>query len=258
MVITAVDIRNLQPMDFWLHREHGRSDYLFVLFQSPAMVFVEGQYVPVDRGDCILFDKHRIQSYYPCRPHPFLHDFMHFDLESEQEALILSTIPMGTVISLSHPEWITAAMQELREEQIRGVSAIQNQILSGLGLVFLHRIRREVHSAARSEQRPNYAQLHRLREAIYADPSRNWTIETMCKTTCLSRSYFQHLYKTFFEVSCTEDVIRARLSLARNLLLSTSLRITEIAERCGYQNVTHFIRQFRSRTGQSPNQFRFG
>ena len=35
-------------------------------------------------------------------------------------------------------------------------------------------------------------------------------------------------------------------------------RITEIADRCGYQNVTHFIRQFRSRTGRSPNQFRFG
>ena len=49
---------------------------------------------------------------------------------------------------------------------------------------------------------------------------------------------------------------KAVIGMAKKLLLTTDLRISEVASSCGYQNATHFMRQFRTKTGMSPSEFR--
>ena len=55
-----------------------------------------------------------------------------------------------------------------------------------------------------------------------------------------------------------EDVIAARIRRAEELLVSTETGVEGVARACGYQNVEHFCRQFRSRTGRTPLQCRRG
>ncbi|MNY30433.1 DNA-binding transcriptional regulator AraC [compost metagenome] len=43
---------------------------------------------------------------------------------------------------------------------------------------------------------------------------------------------------------------------AADLLLQTSQRIYQIAERVGYKDVKYFIRQFRKEFGSSPEEYR--
>jgi AraC-like DNA-binding protein len=99
-------------------------------------------------------------------------------------------------------------------------------------------------------------QLYDLRSLIYQDPQTPWSVEKMCQKVCLSRSYFQHLYKNFFSISFSNDLINARINFAKKLLVSTMLNINEISEKCGYANVEHFIRQFKKKKGVSPKHFR--
>ena len=73
---------------------------------------------------------------------------------------------------------------------------------------------------------------------------------------CISRSYLQKMYKQQFSVTFIDDVINARLLKAKLLLTTTNLRIHEIAEQCGYNNPTHFMRQFRSKTGMTAAEYR--
>ena len=49
---------------------------------------------------------------------------------------------------------------------------------------------------------------------------------------------------------------RKILRTAEELLASTSDPVERIAERCGYANVEHFIRQFRAAAGTTPAQYR--
>lgn len=101
MQISLVDVNNIQNIDFKLHRENGSSDYLFVLFKSPSKILVCDEYVDADWGAFTIFDKHKIQSYYPCNNKEFIHDYMHFDLENDyEETLFLKFLRVNCSIFL--------------------------------------------------------------------------------------------------------------------------------------------------------------
>ncbi len=256
MRIVVAETGNVQVPDFRLHRESGRNDYLFVHFRSPAMLLVEGEYIPVDKGVCVFFDKHKIQSYYGCGPDVFFHDYMHFELTDELEEVLFFDIPKGEPLYLTAPQQITEALAELSREH-NGFSRYRTELMNSLGRVFLYRIKEQIMSpGTQTGRREVFQRLYQLRTQIYLAPHRDWTVEEMCRQVCMSRSYFQHLYKSFFRISCIGDVIRARISMAKKLLLSSDARISEIAEKCGYHSTEHFIRQFRKVTGGSPEQFR--
>ena len=78
----------------------------------------------------------------------------------------------------------------------------------------------------------------------------------MARSASLSPSYFQALYKAEFGVSCYEDVISAKMELARYYLANTALSVSETAALCGYDNEVHFMRQFRQRMGMTAGEFR--
>lgn len=257
MKISMADTNNLQRKDFKLHREFGSGDYLFVLFKSPSKVLVDGKYIDVNTGNCIFFSKHKIQSYFPVEDTEFLHDFMHFDLENDFETMLMSSIPKDTVINLSLPNNISEILLEIKNE-LHGVFVkYKEKILSNLGMVFLYRIKSELEIIDIDDtKRRHFNKFYNLRAEIYQRPHEDWTIDCLCARIYLSRSYFQHLYKLFFSVSCTEDVINARISLAKLLLTSGNMPIKEITKRCGYANTEHFIRQFKAYTGMSPTKFR--
>ena len=95
-----------------------------------------------------------------------------------------------------------------------------------------------------------------LRTRIYTMPETVPDVEGMAAEVGMSRSGFQHLYKKMFGVSVMNDVITGRLDRAKRLLSSTNLTIKEIAERCGYESEFNFMRQFKSRYGQTPTEYR--
>ena len=53
-----------------------------------------------------------------------------------------------------------------------------------------------------------------------------------------------------------EDIITSRLEKVKWLLENTSLTVAQIADKSGYSNTSHFIRQFSSRTGLTPSAYR--
>ena len=99
-------------------------------------------------------------------------------------------------------------------------------------------------------------QIYRLRRCIVSDPQLEWNIQETADKMCISRSHLQRLYKQFFSVSLKDDIISARIRRAMQLLTHTEMRIQEVAERCGYNNENHFMRQFRDKTGMTASEYR--
>lgn len=81
-------------------------------------------------------------------------------------------------------------------------------------------------------------------------------ISTLAKMSRVSPRYFGELFSVFFGVSPKEYIIRMQLDTAKNLLISSSEKISDIAEACGFGDVYYFSKIFKKSTGKTPSEFR--
>ena len=72
----------------------------------------------------------------------------------------------------------------------------------------------------------------------------------------LSISHLENIYKQTFDTTCMEDVITARIALAKRYLKNSKYSVAEIIPLCGYTSAEHFFRQFKKLAGLTPNQYR--
>ncbi len=82
------------------------------------------------------------------------------------------------------------------------------------------------------------------------------TVQDVAAEACIS---YKYLYKIFMDrlgVSPKEYLIRVRMNAARQLVESTSLPVSEIAEAVGYADPAYFTNAFRKEWGMSPTDFR--
>jgi AraC-like DNA-binding protein len=95
-------------------------------------------------------------------------------------------------------------------------------------------------------------------KAGFADPS--FSLTRAASKLRLSERYIQDLLAETGAVF-TERVMEARLQNARTMLenrLHDRLAISDIANACGFNDVSYFNRRFRRRFGASPGKIRYG
>ena len=73
-----------------------------------------------------------------------------------------------------------------------------------------------------------------------------------------SESNFRKLFHRAMGCAPQPYLLRLRLNAACTLLKNSTTSILEIAQRCGYNNLSNFNRQFKERFGVSPRDYRNG
>lgn len=71
-----------------------------------------------------------------------------------------------------------------------------------------------------------------------------------------SKYHFARIFKSFSGMNLYEFYMRQRISLCERLLADTSLTITEVALRSGFDSIATFNRIFRRYENATPTQFR--
>lgn len=82
------------------------------------------------------------------------------------------------------------------------------------------------------------------------------SIEDICEKLYVNKYYVSHIFKKYTGFSPMQYVTRCRMTLAKNLLEETDLSINEIAEKCGYEDVINFFRNFKKSENTSPLAYR--
>ena len=86
--------------------------------------------------------------------------------------------------------------------------------------------------------------------------SRPISLQHVARLVHLNPSYFSVLFKQETGLTFSDFVTRKRLALAKQLLLSTSLSIEEVARMAGYGTAKYFSELFRNRVGMTPGRYR--
>jgi AraC-like DNA-binding protein len=267
----------------------GPLHFHFVELGSAWVIPSEGDPLRIDAGDLVLLPHGRghaivdaldstVESIDKLAPHHFnrqdltlraggggqpsrlVGGFFRFD--GSPLPIITSALPTVVHIPRSDtgaPRWLAAISHFLVEEgreQDPGSSLMISRLIDLLVI-------RTVRSwAASQSHRTGWLaglgdeRIGRALSAMHADPLRRWTVSALADIALMSRSIFAQRFAATVGEPPLRYLARWRLTIAADLLRRGGLKVTEAAQRVGYDSDASFSRAFKAHFGYAPSEAR--
>ena len=100
------------------------------------------------------------------------------------------------------------------------------------------------------------AQLKPALEYIETHYGQGITLDALARQTGMSPKYFCRFFKTITHRSPIDYVNYYRVECAAHFLAATDMTVAEIAQHCGFNDSSFFIKQFRKYKGVTPGRMR--
>lgn len=253
-MIELTQLRHAYPeRKLYINRKNGHEDYTFLHFFQSVHILYEGEWILTEPHAVIIF-RPGTQQYFESDG-SLVHDWIHF--RGDAQALIKQgNLELDHLYYPAQTGFITELTKELETEfyserlnRERLIELKFEELLMKLG------------RAVSGETEPEFdvetnEKFRYLRGQMFAGLQEKWPVERMAREVGFSESRFYSIYKAIYGITPTADLIEARISSAKNMLQFGDKKVEEIAYLLGYDNTTHFIRQFKKQTGYSPASYR--
>jgi len=175
-------------------------------------------------------------------------------MEYAEERLAVSTITLGRsqdwvhhVISL-----LDAAIHQLYRKE----KAAQGTLLEAASL-----LRQQIDPPAPQEspdarERLLAWQARKVRDYIDSHITGPVLVADLCALVQRSPAHFARSFKRTFGEPPHSFVVRRRVELAAQYMLTTDASLSDIALQCGFTDQAHLCKQFRQATGETPAAWR--
>lgn len=94
------------------------------------------------------------------------------------------------------------------------------------------------------------------KQYIMQNFDKNITLEEVCEYVGFSPAYFSTMFKKECGEGFAKYLTRVRMEEAKNLLRETTMPVSEVCEKVGYNDRKHFTHTFHKMTGVNPAEFR--
>jgi AraC family transcriptional regulator len=122
-------------------------------------------------------------------------------------------------------------------------------------------LRQQVHSsvAAKCPDRRGHMlawQVRKVRNYIDGHIAGRVLVADLCALVQLSEAHFSRSFKRTFGCAPHSFIVRRRVELAAQFMLSTDASLSDIALRCGFADQAHLCKHFRQAADQTPAAWR--
>ncbi len=234
---------------FYIDRPRGYPEYSFVHFTDGIETIIDGKSVLLPPHTCILWRPHTPQ-YFTSKV-SVSHDWFHFTGNVEPFFGELG-LPVDTWLHPKQWFFISEIMLELQDEFFSKKDGRETLMKLKSRELFLKLARNLGDAPSESVAE----QMRHLRARMLANLAHPWSTAELAAKLSFSPSRFHSLYHDLYGTTPIDDLIRARINMAKYTLTSTDRSVEQIAEELGYRSITHFSRQFKSFTSLSPLQYR--
>lgn len=254
-MLEVTRIRHAWPekAGFTIDRKQGYPEYTFLHFFNSVELLVDGKMVKTRPHACIMYNIHTPQRIVSTQP--LTHDWIHFRGDLDDVFLVFG-LEYDKLYYPTKADFITRIVQEMEYERYSSKRYGEELINAKTAELFINLFRSCANELSPGVDSSTNDRFRNLRSEMFQNLGRQWTVEGMAKSVGLSKSRFYTIYRRIYGNSPTDDLIRARIDSAQNLLLFGDASVSRIAEELGYNNLTHFMRQFKMLTGTSPEKFR--
>ena len=231
-----------------------RITYNFFHFPTPVEIKIDGETIKTRPNACIFSEPMQPRSFYFAEDTKM--NWIHAYPKIEP-LLKEYRIPLNCIFYPNSTGFISEIFQKMMLERYMD-DPYKNEMLDNYTREFLVKLSRSIHGnivpgVSNAEQK----KLHRVRWEVLSNLRKRWTVAEMAQIAALSPSRFHTVYKLTFGVSPLQDLVNHRVDMAKTMLLTDEYpSLIDVAEKLGYQNQYHFIRQFKNVTGMTPGAYR--
>ncbi|NLZ47158.1 MAG: helix-turn-helix transcriptional regulator [Clostridiales bacterium] len=255
MYVTRIGYNSLIDQHYSINRPNSIGGYLMLIVKTPAVFNIRGRDTTVKANSMILYKKGSPQ-FFQTDNSKFINDWFHFVVEDGEESFFDDLdIPVDEFFAVHNADDFSNFIKTMSFE-FHSLNAHRSESVRIYLKLFFLKLSESLHEITSRSKNQYYSRLVDMRTRIYNEPHEKFTIEDLCDEMDLSRSRFQQLYKEAFGISVINDVIRSKIDYSKYLLTTTDLSVHQISMTCGYDNYSHFMRQFRSRVNTTPLSYR--
>jgi transcriptional regulator GlxA family with amidase domain len=98
--------------------------------------------------------------------------------------------------------------------------------------------------------------LHRVQDAVTADPARAWTLPALAALAATSPRHLARLFHVHAGTTPVDYIQRLRVAMVRELLAHSELTVEQVAGRAGFGSSRHMRRVWGKYNAQPPSQHR--
>ncbi len=256
MNIRSLGFRMVRDLGDAMRHEPENGEFFYLFARSRARLTTERGTLELPENSAILL---RDEHFWECSAEDcaLVCDWMCFDAGNDVEFIDSLELTFGVPVMFADMDFVCGLVRNIAGEfyslgarRLKMIDSLMRTLLIKLGDSRIFR------DAPQQTVDPHYSALIDLRAKIYRNPQLKWNVDTMAADVSMSRSYFQHIYREFFGVSCISDVISSKIEKAKEILSETSCTVSQVAAMCGYENEEHFMRQFKKIVGVTPTRFR--
>lgn len=259
MEVHSIGYHHVHGSNFLMEQLEGIGQgWLFLLIKTPAKMLIKGEIIQVKPNSVMIYYGD-IPQHYGASGETYIDDWFYFTVEAMDLALLRElAIPIGEPIALEDISELTDLIRTMTYEH--HTHNLYSADLVDLYLkILLFKLSRVIHSTVRTlpeSGKSRYDGMIRLRKEIYTNVTNIPPVSEMARHMSMSQSAFQHTYKKIFGTNVMYDINQARIQQAKELLVTTTLPLRQIAERSGYSSEFHLMRHFKKHTGMTPTEFR--
>ena len=249
-----VNCANCTNTDIWCinHNKTGRLDYYFLyLISSDFVIETPDGKGKMYEGDVVVIPAKRSYTITPIKGKPIYYLCVHFtgyEAESKLKEYGIELFPKINKLSSNHH--LQSRFKKLFEAFAKN-DEFRDRELSNL----LERIFIETARAIKSRE-SDEIKLSRSIRYINEYYTTKISIPHLAKLENMSMTAYNREFKRQMGIPPMKYIITQRIHLAKELLETTNLSITEISLTCGYDDINFFSRVFKENVRLSPTAYK--
>ena len=266
-----------QPILIWKERfshprnmitnHHHDAFEIYYLLEGERLYFIKDRTYHVKKGDLILIDVNELHKTMDASlpQHErilvnFKKDFLPADSEATQSRLLKCFHQTTNLLRLNLGEQNVVQSLLLKmvaeDRHARPDSAFYIKLVLAELLIVVNRISEQKPAGGFEFLNTIHKKISEIVTFINHNYPQNLTLHSLAERFFISKYYLSRTFKEVTGFTLIEYLNSVRIREAQSLLKNTALNVTLIAEKVGYESLTHFGRVFKASTGLSPLKYR--
>ena len=254
MDISKIDLAH----EFVLDNAHkceypnGRSTYgmVYCIEGAAEYKFNSGKYLSVSAGDTLMLSPNAAYSIITKKA--FKHYTINFKIHKKSSRLDIIDQPYCLLNNVA-PEQFNRYFSKIAKiwaHKSTGYEMLSISNLYSLVSLFYFEYRNQATTTDFA------ARLQPAKEHIDQNFNSDITLEFLAKMCSMSITNFRREWKKIYHSTPMQYRDDVRISYAKEYLSTGYYSVSEVAKKCGFENVGYFVRFFEKHTGMSPGAFK--